>query len=79
MEREKHIPFPVQEYAELDLKLLREYLTSKPFASRLALIRDIQKNYVLKEQHELRGIIIEALCIMELNDEAKRLAKADIL
>lgn len=75
LEGEKHIPFPVQEYTDLDLKLLREYLTSKPFASRHALIRDIQKNYVLKEQHELQGIIIEALCVMELNDEAKRLAK----
>lgn len=74
-EGEKHIPFPIQKYTDPDLKRLKEYLNSAPVASRLALFRDIQLYYVLEEQQELRGIILESMNNMGLTDEARRLCE----
>ncbi|RFU70402.1 hypothetical protein D0469_07375 [Peribacillus saganii] len=72
---EKYIPFPIQKHAEPDLKLFKEYLYSAPVASRLALFREIQLNYVLQDHQELHGIVIEAMINMDLADEAKRLSE----
>jgi len=75
LQGEKHILFPIQEHTDPDLELLQEYLYSTPVASRLALFRDIQLNYVLQDHQELYEIVIEAMINMELTDEAKRLSE----
>lgn len=72
---EQHIPFHVHQDTHLDLALLKEYLNSAPFASRLALFRDIQQNFVLHQEQELRVIVIEAMMRMELADEAERISE----
>ncbi|MFJ7735066.1 hypothetical protein ACIQ2D_01890 [Lysinibacillus sp. NPDC097287] len=75
LQGEKHILFPIQKHTDPDLELLQEYLYSTPVASRLALFRDIQFNYVLQDHQELNEIVIEAMINMELIDEAKRLSE----
>ena len=76
---EKHIPFPIHKDITLDLDLLKEYLFSAPFPSRLAVFRDIQLHYVLQDERELRKIVIDAMINMELFDEETRLSKDNIL
>lgn len=75
LQGEKHKLFPIQKHTYPDLVLLQEYLYSTPVASRLALFRDIQLNYVLQDHQELLEIVIEAMINMELTDEAKRLTE----
>ncbi|WP_054710534.1 hypothetical protein [Bacillus sp. JCM 19041] len=75
LQREKHIAFPVHKDTDPDLKLLQDYLSFAPVASRLALFRDIQLNYVLDKGQELYKIVIDAMIKMELIDEATRLSE----
>jgi hypothetical protein len=75
LQGEKHIPFPIQKEIDPDLELMQEYLYSTPVASRLALFRDIQLNYVLQDNQELYNIVINAMINMELIDEANRLSE----
>lgn len=72
---EKHIPFPISKDTDPDLESLREYLSCKPVASRLALFRDIQLNYVLQDNQELHKVVFDAMISMELFDEANRLSE----
>lgn len=44
-----------------------------PFASRLAVFRDIQKNHVLPHELELNRVVVDAMNSMGLKDEAQRL------
>lgn len=74
LQGEKHTLFAIQEHTDPDLELLQGYLYSTPVASRLALFRDIQLNFVLQDHQELYEIVIEAMIKMELIDEAKRLS-----
>ncbi|MDL4840245.1 hypothetical protein [Aquibacillus rhizosphaerae] len=74
LQGEKHKTFPTEKDTDPDLKLLREYLRSTPVASRLALFRDIQLNYVLQDNKDLCKIVLEAMINMELFDEANRLS-----
>src|SRR5690606_13585128 len=53
LQGEKHKLFPIHKHTFPDLGLLREYLRSTPVASRLALFRDVQVNYVLQDHQEL--------------------------
>jgi hypothetical protein len=76
LQGEKHMPFPIQKDIDPDLEFLQEYLYSTPVASRLALFRDIQLNYVLQDNQELYKIMIDAMNNMELIDEAYRLKGA---
>jgi hypothetical protein len=75
LQGEKHIPFPMQTDIEPELELLQEYLYSTPVASRLALFRDIQLNYVLHDNQELLKMVIDAMINLELIDEANRLSE----
>jgi hypothetical protein len=72
---EKHIPFLIQKDTNPELELLLEYLNSAPIASRLALFRDLQLNYVLEDNQELNKIVINSMVNMELIDEANRLSE----
>ncbi|MDN4494477.1 hypothetical protein [Ureibacillus aquaedulcis] len=56
------------------MELLQGYLCSAPIASRLALFRDIQLNYVLQDNQELYKIVINAMINLGLIDEANRLS-----
>ncbi len=58
-----------------NLELLKKYLYSAPVASRLALFRDIQLNYVLHDHLELHEIVVKAMINMGLTDEARRLSE----
>jgi len=73
LQHEKHSPFPLHKDTDPDLKLLQEYINSAPFASRLALFRDLQLNYILQDNHELYKIVIDTMNNMGLTDEASRL------
>lgn len=75
LQSEKHIPFPISKDTAPNLELLQEYLYSAPVASRLALFRDIQFNYVLQDNQELQKIVIDAMINMGLIDEANRLSE----
>lgn len=75
LKEEKHIAFLVEKYTDPDLDSLREYLHSAPTASKHALFRDIQLNYILQEQIELRNAVIEEMCNLGLADEVKRLSE----
>ncbi|MCI3919177.1 hypothetical protein MO973_02885 [Paenibacillus sp. TRM 82003] len=74
LEGEEHVAFLVEKYTDPDLNSLREYLRSAPTASKHALFRDIQLNYVLQEQIELRNAVIEEMSNLGLVDEVKRLS-----
>ncbi|WP_139365732.1 hypothetical protein [Shouchella patagoniensis] len=74
LQHEKHISFPVHKDTDPDMKLLQDYLDSAPVASRLALFRDIQLNFVLENCKELYKIVIDAMSKMDLMDEANRLS-----
>lgn len=73
-EGERHVPFPVSKDRPPDPEALKAYLNSAPLASRLALIRDIQMNFVLEIEHALRAAVLEAMDSMGLTDEAARLS-----
>ncbi|MGN7941427.1 MULTISPECIES: hypothetical protein [Bacillaceae] len=73
LQHEKHSPFPLYKDTDPDLKLLQEYINSAPFASRLALFRDLQLYYILQDNHELYKIVIDTMNNMGLTDEASRL------
>ena len=73
-EGEEHIPFPVSKRANPDIESLKAWLNAAPFASRLALIRDIQLNFVLEYEHDLRAVVLDALNKMGLSVEAGRLS-----
>ncbi|MEW5591969.1 hypothetical protein ABGT24_00140 [Peribacillus frigoritolerans] len=75
LQHEKHSPFPIHKDTDPDLKLLQGYLYSAPFASRLALFRDLQFDYVLQDNPELHKIVIDTMNKMGLNDEASRLMR----
>ena len=75
LQGEKHILFPIHEHTDPDLELLQEYLDSAPVASRLALFRDIQLNYIFPDNQELYKIVIDAMVNIELVDEATRLSE----
>ncbi|MBS4218371.1 hypothetical protein KHA96_08610 [Bacillus sp. FJAT-49711] len=70
---EEHIHFPIDKDVDPDLEMLQGYLSSQPKSSRLAVLRDLQLNYVLKDYPELFKIVIHAMINMELIDEAKRI------
>jgi len=73
---ENHKPFEINKEKDLDLNLLREYLNSAPVASRLAVFRDIQFNYVLQDYPELFQIVIETMVNLGLIDEVNRLSES---
>ncbi|RKD21065.1 hypothetical protein BEP19_15415 [Ammoniphilus oxalaticus] len=73
-QHEKHIPFLIQNDTYPDLESLQEYLQSSPIASRLALFRDIQLNYLPQDNQELYKIMIDSMFNLELIDEANRLS-----
>ncbi|EFM11406.1 hypothetical protein PaecuDRAFT_1852 [Paenibacillus curdlanolyticus YK9] len=73
-EGESHHPFSVDKRNKLDFEQLRHYLIAAPEASKLALFRDIQMNFVLQDEDELCSIIVEAMRAMGLTDEAARIA-----
>ncbi len=75
LQGEEHTPFPMQTDIDPELELVQEYLYTKPIASRLALIRDIQLTYVLDDNEELLNIITDALYHLDLIDEANRLSE----
>ncbi len=72
---EKQTLFQIQPHTEPNLELLKKYLYSAPVASRLALFRDIQLNYVLHDHLELHEIVVKAMINMGLTDEARRLSE----
>ncbi|MFF2886150.1 hypothetical protein [Paenibacillus sp. NPDC057967] len=72
-EGEVHIPYYVHKDEGLDIQELREYMLSAPALSKKALIRDIQMNFVLRDEGELRNIVIQALTSLDLIDEGKRI------
>lgn len=72
-EGEEHLPYRIHDVIDLDMGWLEDYLNSAPVTSRLALIRDIQKNHDIRDQQDLRAIIIPALHLMSLDDEAIRI------
>jgi hypothetical protein len=75
LQGEKHIQFLIQKDTNPELELLQEYLNSAPVASRLAIFRDLQLNYVLADNPELNNIVINSIINMELIDEANRLSE----
>lgn len=75
LQGEEHIIFPIHEQTDPDLELLQEYLDSAPVASRLALFRDIQLNYILPDNQDLYKIVVEAMVNMEQINEVIRLSE----
>ncbi|GIP33504.1 hypothetical protein [Paenibacillus sp. J2TS4] len=74
-EGEKHVPFPVDKNLAPDLDRLRDFLDTAPKASKLALFRDIQLNYILRDDEPLCSIVTEEMIKMGLADEAARIAE----
>ncbi|MGG2081378.1 hypothetical protein [Lysinibacillus pakistanensis] len=72
---EKQTLFQIQKHIEPNLELLKNYLYSAPVASKLALFRDIQLNFVMQEHLELLETVVEAMNNMGLTDEANRLSE----
>lgn len=72
---EKQTLFQIQKHIEPNLELLKNYLYSAPDASKLALFRDIQFNFVLQEHLQLHEMVVEAMNNMGLTDEAERLSE----
>lgn len=70
---EQHIPFVISKSAQPDLNLLQIYMNEAPMASRLAVIRDIQLNYVLQDEPNLHAIVVRTLNKLNLTDEAERI------
>ncbi|RTQ92918.1 hypothetical protein [Lysinibacillus telephonicus] len=75
LQGEKHIPFPIHKDTEPNLDWLQEYLYSAPIASRHAVLRDIQLNYILQENQKLNKTVIDAMINIKLIDEASRLSE----
>lgn len=73
LEGEKHISFNIDKNKDLNVISLQEFLDSAPFASRLAVFRDIQQNHVLPQEPELNRVVVDAMNSMGLMDEAQRL------
>lgn len=72
---EEHILFLIHERTDPDMGLLQEYLDSAPVASRLALFRDIQLNYIFPDNKELYKIVVDEMVKMELINEVARLSE----
>lgn len=69
---EDHVPYPIP---DTNLDLLDEYLKTAPVASRLALFRDIQNQYIMEDSPHIREAVIKTMIDMDLIDEAKRLSE----
>ena len=72
---EEHILFLIHERTDPDLELLQEYFDSAPIASRLALFRDIQLNYIFPDNQELYKIVVDEMVKMGLINEVARLSE----
>ncbi|MEK4425662.1 hypothetical protein [Solibacillus sp. FSL K6-1523] len=68
--------FLIHKEIDPDLQLLREYLQSAPKASCLALFRDIQLNFIIKDNPKLFKVVTAAMINMELFDETNRLLES---
>ncbi|MEG0438976.1 MAG: hypothetical protein RR587_07025 [Solibacillus sp.] len=73
LQGEEHEQFQIHKELEPDLQLLREYFHSAPVASCLALFKDIQLNFIIKDNPNLFKVVIAAMINMELFDETNRL------
>lgn len=74
-EGEAHVPYYVHKDERLDIEALKEYMISAPAISKKALIRDIQMNFVLRDEEELCNIVLQALMSLDLMDERERIAE----
>lgn len=72
-EGEKHEPFPVDKDTDPDLARLRDFLEIAPKVSKLALFRDVQQNYILRDYEQLCSMVTEEMNRMGLADEAARI------
>ncbi|MCZ8520357.1 MULTISPECIES: hypothetical protein [Paenibacillus] len=68
-----HEAFPVNKDDGIDLEKLRAYLAGASRADKLALFRDIQMNFILPQEKELRTLILAELRSLGLNEEAARI------
>lgn len=75
-EGENHVPFPIDKNTAPDLDGLRDFLDTAPKASKLALFRDIQLNYILWDDEPLCSVVTEEMIKMGLADEAARIWKS---
>lgn len=71
-----HVPFPIDKNTAPDLDRLRDFLDTAPKASKLALFRDIQLNYILWDDEPLCSVVTEEMIKMGLADEAARIWKS---
>ncbi|MBD3918434.1 hypothetical protein H8B09_06675 [Paenibacillus sp. PR3] len=69
---EEHISFPISKSAAPDLNIFQIYMSDAPMSSRLAIIRDIQLNYVLQDKPKLHDIVVKTLNKLNFTDEAWR-------
>ncbi|RJE85174.1 hypothetical protein D3P07_21640 [Paenibacillus sp. 1011MAR3C5] len=76
-EDEVHVPYYVHKDERLDIEELKVYMVSAPAISKKALIRDIQMNFILRDEDELCKIVIQALTSLDLIDEVKRIAEGE--
>jgi hypothetical protein len=68
-----HVLFPVHKDEPLNLEKLKAYLRTATYSSKLALFRDVQMNFVLSDEKELRDLIVAEMRKMGLHDEADRI------
>jgi|GEM_PF-907303 len=68
-----HAVFPVHKDKEIDLEQLKLYFQTATYASKLALFRDVQMNFILEDEEELRDLIVVEMVKMGLKDEARRI------
>lgn len=73
LQGEVHVQFPIHKEVDPDLQLLREYLETATIASSVALFRDIQLHFIIKDNPNLFKVITATMINMELFDETNRL------
>ncbi|REK71295.1 hypothetical protein [Paenibacillus paeoniae] len=72
-EGEVHIPYYVHKDEDLNIDELRQYMSKAPAVSKLAMVRDLQLNFVLWHEEKIREIVADSLNSLNLKDEVKRL------
>ncbi|RJX39158.1 hypothetical protein D3P09_16835 [Paenibacillus pinisoli] len=77
-EGEIHVPYYVHKDESLDIEELRRYMSTAPAVSKLAMVRDLQQNFVLWHDGQIRDIVVDALNSLNLKNEEKRIYEHDL-
>jgi len=76
-EGEVHVPYYVHKDASLDIEELKRYMSTAPAVAKLAMVRDLQQNFVLWHEEHIRDIVVEALDSLGLKHEVRRIYEYD--